>query len=102
MTLEWLHAIATSLLLLGGAFFTIVAAIGVLRFPDLLTRSHAASKAGTVGSGLTLLALALDAGDSFVTAKALLAIAFFVFTAPLSAHLLARAARKAGAKADEL
>ena len=47
-------SIAT-LLLIGGAFFTAIAAIGVIRLPDTYTRLHAASKSSTLGVGMTLL-----------------------------------------------
>jgi multicomponent Na+:H+ antiporter subunit G len=46
-------------ILLSGAAFSLLAAIGVLRLPDLLTRLHAASKAGVVGGGLVLLAVGI-------------------------------------------
>ena len=79
------------LLLLAGGVFAIGGAVGVLRFPDVFARMHAASKAGIAGSGLALLAVALAAGDLGISARALLALAFFMLTTPLSAHLLARA-----------
>ena len=51
--------IVTALLLLVGAGFGLIGALGVLRFPDVFTRMHAASKAGTLGSGFCLLAVAV-------------------------------------------
>lgn len=83
-------------LLLIGALFTLVAALGLFRLPDLYTRMHAASKAGTAGSGLLLLAVAMQSGETDVWVKCMLAIAFFFLTAPVSAHLLAKAALRAG------
>jgi multicomponent Na+:H+ antiporter subunit G len=89
-------AIATELLiailLLTGALLTLVAALGLFRLPDLYTRMHSASKAGAAGSGLLLLAVALQAGEAVVWIKCLMAIAFFLLTAPVAAHLLAKAA----------
>jgi multicomponent Na+:H+ antiporter subunit G len=79
-----------------GAFFALVASIGLLRLPDLYSRMHAASKAGTMGSGLMLIALAIHAGDSGVFARALAGVVFFLLTAPISAHLLAKAAYAVG------
>ncbi len=73
-----------------GAFFALVAAIGVLRLPDLFTRMHAASKAGAVGGGLILLAVALVCFDAGVAVRAILGIAFLLLTTPVAAHLLAR------------
>ncbi|MGK6315284.1 monovalent cation/H(+) antiporter subunit G [Neorhizobium sp. DT-125] len=93
---ETLVAILTAFLILAGAGFALVAAIGLNRLPDVYTRMHAASKAGTVGSGLLLLAVGLHAGDLPTFARALAGFFFFVLTAPVSAHLLAMAAHKVG------
>ncbi|MFN3720877.1 MAG: monovalent cation/H(+) antiporter subunit G [Rhizobium rhizophilum] len=93
-----LAALAIAVITIAGALFSLIAAIGVNRLPDLYTRTHAASKAGTVGSGLLLLAVGLHAGDGATFGRALAGIVFFVLTAPISAHLLARAAHKVGYK----
>ncbi|ADZ71378.1 monovalent cation/H(+) antiporter subunit G [Polymorphum gilvum] len=79
-----------------GAAFALVASIGILRLQDVYMRMHAASKAGTLGSGLMLLALALHAGDLGVITRAVAGVIFFVLTAPVSAHLLATASYKVG------
>jgi multicomponent Na+:H+ antiporter subunit G len=89
-------AVAVSALMLTGALFSLAAAIGIVRLPDLYCRMHAASKAGTVGSGLLLLAAGLHAEDVAVLARAIAGFIFFVLTAPISAHLLARAAHMTG------
>ncbi|KAB1112784.1 monovalent cation/H(+) antiporter subunit G [Neorhizobium galegae] len=94
--MDILLAAITALLILGGAGFALVAAIGLNRLPDLYTLMHAASKAGTVGSGLLLLAVGVHAGDLSTFARALAGFFFFVLTAPISAHLLAMAAHKVG------
>ncbi|MCM2442697.1 monovalent cation/H(+) antiporter subunit G [Agrobacterium vitis] len=94
--MEIAAAILTSVLILGGSFFAVIAAIGLNRLPDLFTRMHAASKAGTVGSGLLLLAIGVNSGDLSVFARAFCGFFFFVLTAPVSAHLLAKAARHVG------
>lgn len=83
-------------LLLLGAVFSLLAGIGVLRLPDLFTRLHAASKAGVVGAGLMLLAAGLVAADGAVLLRAVLGVVFLLLATPVSAHLLARAALKAG------
>lgn len=89
-------SIVAGLLLLAGAGFALAGAVGLLRFPDVFSRMHAASKAGTLGSGFCLLAVALlDVGFD-VRTRAIAAIIFFLLTAPVSAHLLARAALLAG------
>lgn len=86
-------------LLLTGAIFVLLAAIGVLRFPDLYTRMHAASKAGVVGAGFILLAVAMVSFDLAVALRAIMAILFLLLTTPVSAHLLARAAQRSGYRA---
>lgn len=85
------------LLVIGGAF-ALVACIGLVRFPDLYTRIHAASKAGTLGSGLILLALAVESAQFDVVTRALAGVVFLLLTAPVSAHLLARAAYVVGVR----
>jgi multicomponent Na+:H+ antiporter subunit G len=82
--------------LFAGTAFALIGAAGILRFPDLYTRMHAASKAGTLGSGFCLLAIALLAPSADVSTRAIAAVFFFLLTAPISAHLLARAAMKSG------
>jgi multicomponent Na+:H+ antiporter subunit G len=78
-------------LLLLGAVFSLIAAIGVVRLPDLFTRMHAASKAGPVGSGLVLLAVAVVSADAGVALRAIVGFVFLLLTTPVAAHLLARA-----------
>lgn len=96
--LQYLAGIA----MLIGAVFSVLAAVGILRLPDLYTRMHAASKAGTMGSGLMLLALALIAMDGAVILRAIVGFVFLLLTAPVSAHLLARAAYLTGYRPHEL
>ena len=82
----------TGIILLLGGFFVAVSAIGVLRLPDVFMRMHAATKAGTLGAGLVLLAAALLFGTLSVTVKATVVFVFLLFTAPVAAHVLGRAA----------
>jgi multicomponent Na+:H+ antiporter subunit G len=88
-----------------GVFFMAVASIGVLRLPDFYHRIHAPTKAATLGLAFLLLAAALAVGEAEVWTKAVLALLFLAATAPVGAHLLCRAAYRAGvpsAKAIEL
>lgn len=85
-----------ALLVLAGALFSLIAAIGVLRLPDLYARLHAASKAGAVGAGLIFLAVAVASLDGAVILRCLLGIVFLLLSTPVSAHLLARAAFRCG------
>lgn len=94
--MSMIAALFIALLMIVGALFSLIAAVGVNRLPDLYTRMHAASKAGTVGSGLLLLAVGLHSADVATFGRALAGVIFFILTAPVSAHLLARAAHKVG------
>lgn len=86
--------------MLAGASFSLLAAIGIVRLPDLYTRLHAASKAGVVGAGLILAAVAIVSFDAAVAMRAGLGIIFLLLSTPVSAHLLARAAYKSGHTVD--
>jgi len=90
--LQYLSAAA----IVAGSMFSLLAAVGILRLPDLYTRMHAASKAGAVGAGLALIAVALVSFNAPVILRAFLGVIFLLLTTPVSAHLLARAAYKAG------
>lgn len=89
-------AILSAVLLLAGAVFAFGGALGLLRFPDVFSRMHAASKAGTLGSSFSLLAIGVHTPTLDILPKAIAGIIFFMLTVPLSAHLLARGAIKAG------
>jgi multicomponent Na+:H+ antiporter subunit G len=78
--------------LAAGGFFCIAGAIGVLRMPDFYTRVHAASVSDTLGAGLILLGLALQAGWTLVAAKLAVIGLLIFFTSPAATHALARAA----------
>lgn len=88
--------IITSIFLVTGALFTLVAAVGVYRLPDLLMKMHASTKAGTLGAGLILVALMITFDDVGVTTRAFATIVFLVLTAPIAAHLIGRAGYVAG------
>jgi multicomponent Na+:H+ antiporter subunit G len=83
-------------LLLIGALFMFLAALGLLRLPDLFMRLQAATKASTLGVGCMLLGLAIHFQDLAVTTRAVLIVAFFFLTAPVGAHMIARAAYAVG------
>ena len=91
-----------AILMLIGSLFSFLAALGILRLPDLYMRMHAASKAGTVGAGFILLAVAAVSGDIGVALRALVGIAFLALTAPVAAHLLARSAYLSGYRPSEM
>ena len=84
--------IASWVLLLAGTGFCIIGAIGLVRMPDLYTRMHAASVTDTLGAGLILFGLMLQAGVTLVAAKLLILAVLILFTTPTATHALARAA----------
>lgn len=82
-----------------GFFFVLSATIGALRFPDVFTRMHAITKAGTLGVGLTMAGAAVHFGDDISLAtRALAVIVFALVTAPASAQMIGRAAYLSGAR----
>jgi len=87
-------------LLIVGSLLSAVAVLGILRFPDVFTRLHAASNAGPLGAGLILLGLAVVSGDWAVAIRCVLGFFFLILTSPVSAHLLARAALRSGITPD--
>jgi len=81
-----------------GVIFLFAAALGLLRFKDPLQRMHAATKAGTIGAGLVLAGAVLLIDSTEGQIIGLLAILFLFLTAPVSGHLLGRAAYVSGAE----
>ncbi|AGP35946.1 sodium:proton antiporter [Sorangium cellulosum] len=78
-------------LLVVGCIFMLLAAVGILRMPDLFTRLQVTSKASVFGMTCIISASALHFADPAVTARAIVIIAFVVLTMPVATHLLARA-----------
>jgi len=85
-----------AVLLVVGACFMVLAALGVARLPDLFTRMQAAAKTGTVGASFILLGAAVHFWDWEVASPAATVIAFLFLTSPVAAHLLARAGYAVG------
>ena len=83
-------------LLLTGVGLSVVAGVGLQRFPDVFARMHAATKPATLGLVLVLSGAALRVDDPGHVAKLLLAVALQFFTAPVGAHMVGRAAYRAG------
>lgn len=77
-----------------GVFFAVVAAVGLLRFPDVYTRTHAASQSETLGAVLALGAVAITFGLDLSTVKTLLLVLFMFITNPTAAHAVVRAAHE--------
>ncbi len=81
-----------SLLIVAGAVFVLIGAIGLVRLPDFLTRLHAPTKAATLGAGCLLLAslLHFSSRQTGLSLHEALITAFLFLTAPISAQLLAK------------
>ena len=85
----------SEVLVVAGAAWSLLAAIGVCRFDDVYARMHASTKSTTLGLLLTLggAAVVLGGGDAV---KVALSGLLLLFTAPIGAHLVGRAVHHAG------
>jgi len=90
--MDWL---ATTFMV-GGAFFLLVSALGLLRLPDFFSRSHAVGKSETLGSLLFLVGLGIHNGFALESAKLGLILFFIGVTNPSGIHVLSRAALRKG------
>ncbi|MCW8915986.1 MAG: monovalent cation/H(+) antiporter subunit G [Magnetovibrio sp.] len=88
-----------------GAFFAIVGAVGIVRFPDVFSRMHGAGMVDTMGINMILVGLMFQADEWIVIVKLGLILLFIFFTSPTTTFALARAAIHGGVnpgpKADE-
>lgn len=84
------------ILIVGGATFSVIGAIGLLRFPDFYTRLHAAGITDTLGAWLILTGLLLQSPQWEVAVRLVLIVLFLVFTSPTATYALARAALSSG------
>ena len=91
-----IREILVCIFLLGGGLLSLVAAVGVIRLPDLFTRMHAATKTGTVGVSAIVIGMMIHFSEVTVTSRGILVIAFFLLTAPVAAHMIGRAAYRSG------
>ncbi len=94
--------IVSWVVLMAGCFFCIVGGIGIVRLPDFYTRTHAASITDTMGAGLVLLGLMLQADGEWLVISKLVFVALFLFvTSPTSGHALVKAAFAEGVRHDD-
>lgn len=82
--------------IVAGGLFCIVGAVGLVRMPSFFTRMHAASLIDTLGAGLILLGLMLQAGFTLVTVKLAMIGVLLLFASPTATHALAKAALARG------
>lgn len=88
--------LATWALLLAGSGFVLIGGVGMLRFPDAYTRMHATSITDTLGAGLILLGLMLQAGFTLMSVKLGFIMVFLLFTTPAATHAFAQTALRNG------
>lgn len=81
-----------------GAFFVLVASLGIYRMPDFYTRLSVTVKAGTIGVGCILSAAAIHFYTFSVTTKVLAIVFFVMITSPVAAYMISRAAYAIGVK----
>ena len=98
--IDFLIALISWLLILGGCVFIVAGGIGLTRFPDLYTRLHAASVTDTGGTILLSLGLIVQAlfvfGSAMAAIKVVLILFFTLFTSPTASHALAKTALLSG------
>ncbi len=92
-----MRAVVAAVLMFAGVLVMLIAGIGVLRMPDTLTRSSAATKGTGLGAGMILLGVGIAIGTPNALIKVALAIALQIASAPLAGHLIGRAAYRSGA-----
>lgn len=83
-------------LLLLGAVFMLLAAIGLVRMPDVFMRMHSSTKSATLGVGLIMLGVVVHFNDFTIGVRALSVVVFMFSTAPVAAHMIGRAAYLSG------
>jgi multicomponent Na+:H+ antiporter subunit G len=89
--------VAAALMIIG-AIFLLISAVGLLRLPDFYSRAHAVGKAETLGSMLVLVGLAIHNGAELTTIKILLILVIIFVTNPTATHALTRSAFRSGFK----
>lgn len=98
--LQFVLLVVSAVLLISGSVFSIIGGIGICRLPDFFSRMHGAGITDTLGAGLILAGLMVQAGVSLVTFKLLVILFFLLVTSPSSCHALARSALAQGLKPE--
>lgn len=89
-----------AILILLGAIISVISAIGIIRFNDIYSRAHAATKTTTLAVLITLVGVFIYVwlGEGYMSVRLMLGIIFVFITAPVSGHLILRAAYRANIK----
>ncbi len=96
MTWDLLWDVLSGVFLLLGAFLSLAAGIGIVRFPDLLARMHAATKPQVLGLVFVLMGLELRLRSGAVLLVLVLVLLFQLLTSPVAAHMVGRAGYRTG------
>jgi multicomponent Na+:H+ antiporter subunit G len=88
--------LVTAIVWLAGSAFALLAAVGLLRMPDVFTRMQASTKASTLGLACLLIGAAVQLGDFASFIRIAIIGAFVLLTTPVSGLVIARASYFAG------
>lgn len=96
------EGVAAFLILLG-SIISVISAIGIIKFPDVYTRTHAATKSSTLAVMLSLIGAFIYfwVTEGYLSVRLILGIVFIFITAPVAGHLIIRASYRSGVPLDE-
>ncbi len=94
--MEALREVLSWLLIVPGAIFCVIGALGLLRLPEFYARMHGSGITDTLGASLILIGLMLQPADWTVTVKLAVILFFLYITSPTAAHALIHAAYTSG------
>ena len=103
MSVSGILEIIAAILIFGGGILSLLSALGLMRFPDVYTRSHAGTKSTTLAVLITLTGVFIYfwAVEGLMSVRLLLGILFVFITAPTAGHILVRAAYRSGVKVSD-
>ncbi len=99
--LETMQILLSWFFIISGTIFTLISAVGILRFPDFWSRLHAASILDSAGVILLFLGMGIHEGFSLVTVKLIIIGVFLFITGPTATHAVANAALVSGSRPKE-
>jgi len=94
--------VISAALLLAGSSLALIAALGLVRLPDVFSRMHAATKPSTLGILLLVVGAAMQLDNRSNQVKLLLVAVLQFITAPVAAHMIGRAAYRSGVNLERL
>ena len=88
--IEILRQIVVAIFIVSGLFFYVVGTVGLIRMPDVFSRTHATTKADTLGAGLVMVGLVIWQGISFASLNIIIVLVFIWLTMPTAAHAIVK------------